>query len=177
MRASCDFFVFAVVAIAERDFVQKLAQIGLLRPLLIAAERIDQFLDRRPARLLLVARLVLILPGQFFLVADPMDQIRHDRQQRLAVEPLLELRRSACEILRIASLAAGGKLQLPAGNAAESISHSGRRSRTACSINAVTLAWPMPRGGWLMIRNSAISSAGVASNFKYATISRTSLRS
>ncbi len=39
------------------------------------------------------------------------------------------------------------------------------------------LALPTPRGGVLMMRRSDVSSRGLVASFRYATTSRTSLRS
>ena len=49
-------------------------------------------------------------------------------------------------------------------------------SEENCRMRSID-ALPIPRGGQLMMRSSASSSSGFTSSFRYATMSRTSLRS
>ena len=55
---------------------------------------------------------------------------------------------------------------MPAEPRSPSTSQIGLPAATASSSSRVTVAWPMPRGGVLMIRSSETSSRGLTSSFE-----------
>ncbi len=65
----------------------------------------------------------------------------------------------------------------PAPSGSASASQSEPLAKPAVAAMRSTLASPMPRRGWLMMRRSAMSSVGLSSTLRYAIASLISARS
>ena len=77
-------------------------------------------------------------------------------ERQLAVDPTVRELADDLEALAAAARAAGDL----------SVDHKLCPLLTARSSSRLTVAWPIPRGGVLMIRSSETSSCGLANTFK-----------